>query len=86
MLAFATTAIQTSPKGTYPIVPGGLTSPNYTISYVNGTLTIATSSPTVTWAAPANIVYGTALGATQLNATANTPGTFAYTPAQSARC
>ena len=40
-----------------------------------------TSIPTITWANPANIVYGTALSATQLDATANVPGTFAYTPA-----
>ena len=42
--------------------------------------------PTLTWANPADIVYGTALGASQLSATAtynstNVPGTFAYTPA-----
>jgi hypothetical protein len=35
----------------------------------------------VTWAAPADIVYGTVLGAAQLNATASVPGTFDYTPA-----
>src|SRR5204863_1400020 len=29
---------------------------------------------------PADIVYGTALGATQLNATALVPGAFVYTP------
>ena len=34
----------------------------------------------ITWSAPADIVYGTALSATQLNATANVPGTFVYTP------
>jgi hypothetical protein len=33
------------------------------------------------WAHPADIVYGTALGAGQLDATANVPGTFVYTPA-----
>ena len=38
------------------------------------------ASPTITWANPASIVYGTALGATQLNATANVDGTFVYTP------
>jgi subtilisin-like proprotein convertase family protein len=42
--------------------------------------------PTLTWSNPANIVYGTSLGAAQLNATAiyngtNVPGTFAYSPA-----
>jgi len=38
-------------------------------------------TPTITWSAPANIVYGTALSGTQLNATASVPGTFVYTPA-----
>jgi hypothetical protein len=36
--------------------------------------------PTTTWATPASIYYGTPLGATQLDATASAPGTFAYTP------
>ena len=35
----------------------------------------------VTWDNPAAITYGTALGNAQLNATADRPGTFAYTPA-----
>src|SRR5205823_5918498 len=39
------------------------------------------TTPTITWATPADIVYGTALSATQLNATASTAGTFTYTPA-----
>jgi hypothetical protein len=38
---------------------------------INGTL--------LQWANPANITAGTALGAAQLNATANVPGTFTYT-------
>lgn len=33
---------------------------------------------TITWATPAAITYGTALSASQLNATANVPGTFVY--------
>ena len=45
------------------------------------TLTVNQATPTVTWAAPAAITYGTALSATQLDATAGIPGTFAYTPA-----
>src|SRR5208282_1461961 len=39
------------------------------------------TTPTISWANPANIVYGTALSGTQLDATASVPGTFAYTPA-----
>lgn len=36
---------------------------------------------TLTWANPAAITYGTALGAAQLNATAPVAGTFTYAPA-----
>jgi lysophospholipase L1-like esterase len=39
------------------------------------------AAPTVTWPAPAAISYGSALSAAQLNATANVPGSFTYTPA-----
>ncbi len=53
----------------------------YTNSAVSsGTYTIK-ATPVVSWPAPAAITYGTALSSTQLNATANTPGTFVYTPA-----
>lgn len=37
-------------------------------------------NPTITWPAPAPISYGTPLGPTQLNATANALGTFTYNP------
>lgn len=39
------------------------------------------ATPVITWPTPADIVYCTALSSTQLNATANVPGTFVYTPA-----
>ena len=48
------------------------------------TITVTQAASIVTWAAPASIVYGTALSATQLNATASVPGTFVYTPAAGA--
>jgi MBG domain (YGX type)/Bacterial Ig-like domain (group 3) len=38
-------------------------------------------TPVITWPNPAPITYGTALGSAQLNAAANVPGTFVYTPA-----
>ncbi|MBX2895920.1 MAG: gliding motility-associated C-terminal domain-containing protein [Cyclobacteriaceae bacterium] len=44
-------------------------------------ITVNKANPVITWNTPASIVYGTALGAPQLNATANTTGTFTYTPA-----
>ena len=39
------------------------------------------AAPTVTWPAPADIVYGTALGGAQLNAYSPVAGTFNYSPA-----
>ena len=40
---------------------------------------IAKATPILSWAAPASIVYGTPLSSV-LDATANVPGTFTYTP------
>lgn len=36
---------------------------------------------TISWSAPADVAYGTALSGAQLNATARVPGTFTYSPA-----
>jgi hypothetical protein len=38
------------------------------------------TTPTITWATPAPISNGTALSATQLDASASVPGTFVYSP------
>ena len=45
------------------------------------TVTLVKATPTVTWATPAAITYGTTLSATQLDATSAVAGTFAYSPA-----
>jgi hypothetical protein len=45
------------------------------------TLTINQAVPSVTWANPAAITYGTALSGTQLNASSPVSGSFTYTPA-----
>lgn len=37
--------------------------------------------PVITWATPKAIIYGTPLSGTQLDATANVPGSFVYSPA-----
>jgi RHS repeat-associated protein len=42
--------------------------------------TVSPATPTITWNTPAPISSGTPLMETQLNATANVPGTFVYTP------
>ncbi len=44
-------------------------------------LTVTPATPTVSWQDPADIIYGTALSSTQLDASANVDGTFKYTPA-----
>jgi hypothetical protein len=67
--------------GSYTITPGGLTSGNYSLSYVDGALTINRATPTLTWSNPADIVYGTALDDAQLNATADVAGALTYDPA-----
>jgi sugar lactone lactonase YvrE len=46
---------------------------------LGGTSTQAT--PAITWAAPAAIIYGTALSNTQLDATSTVAGRFVYSPA-----
>jgi hypothetical protein len=43
--------------------------------------TVNRATPTITWPQPAPITYGTPLSGTQLDATANVPGTFVYNPA-----
>jgi hypothetical protein len=55
-----TTATAASPAGTYPIMPNGGVSPNYSFTYVNGTLTVAQAVLTIT-ANPAGSVYGAPL-------------------------
>jgi hypothetical protein len=47
-ISFNTAAKTASAPGSYPIIPGGLWSPNYAIKYVAGTLRIAPAPVTVT--------------------------------------
>jgi hypothetical protein len=53
---------------------------NYAGSTGSATLTVTAATPALTWAKPAAIPWGTALGATQLDATSSVPGSFIYTP------
>ena len=66
-------------------ITASFTSGSSTYSDATGSTTMIVTStlpvPTITWATPAAIVYGTALSATQLDATASVPGTFIYSPA-----
>ncbi|MGA7314566.1 MAG: FG-GAP-like repeat-containing protein [Silvibacterium sp.] len=80
--AVLTTAAQSLPAGSHTLTasfPGDI---NFdTSTSANVPVTVGQTAPVITWLPPASIVYGTALSATQLNATANLPGTLAYTPA-----
>lgn len=54
-LAFATRATESSDVGTYAITPGGLSSRNYDITFVDGTLTIK-PAPTATAATVVTVI------------------------------
>ena len=57
---------------------------DYTSATAHDSLTVTAppaSAPIITWNTPSPIQYGTALSSVQLNAVANVPGTFTYTPA-----
>ncbi len=54
---------------------------NYSAVSTSALLNIGKATPAITWSNPADITCGTALGATQLNATASVAGSFVYTPA-----
>jgi hypothetical protein len=56
--------------------PGYANSAVATAAYTINQLT----TPIIAWPIPGSIVYGTALDGSQLNATANVPGTFVYSP------
>lgn len=68
-LAFTTPADQSSAPGTYPIVPSGLSSTDYAITFISGTLTITPAgtlatfsnlaAPTVVFGKPHTILGGT---------------------------
>lgn len=80
-MTFTYNGSETAPTnaGTYAVV-ATINDPNYTGS-ASGALIIAKATPTIDWVTPVDIYQGTALSATQLNATSSISGSFAYTPA-----
>jgi C1A family cysteine protease len=83
------TSTELNPTHTY--LAAGVYTVNETVSNTNGTnsmlatiniltTTPQNTTPTITWSNPTDIVYGTPLSSTQLDATATVPGTFAYIP------
>jgi hypothetical protein len=61
----------------------GLTvsSPNFSSNVTASDAVIFQQPPAIVWPTPAPIVYGTALGGTQLDATSPLAGSFSYSPA-----
>lgn len=53
---------------------------NYAVASKDAIINVLKRTTTLTWNNPSDITYGTALGATQLNATASVPGNFVYCP------
>ena len=53
---------------------------NYNASSHSVVINVVKATPVIGWNNPANITCNTPLGATQLNAIANVPGSFVYTP------
>jgi hypothetical protein len=53
---------------------------DYLTLTITVTINVLKATPTITWANPANIPYGTPLGAAQLDAIPSVPGTFVYNP------
>jgi hypothetical protein len=75
--SFATTATATSAVGSYPIVPSvtGTNLGNYTVTIVNGALTVTGAATTTTLTAPASAAYGAGVILTATVAsTGGTPG------------
>jgi|GEM_PF-543808 len=56
-------------------------SSNYSNATKDVTINVLKATPSITWISPVDIVYNTALGATQLNAISNVIGTLTYSPA-----
>jgi hypothetical protein len=70
----------TSGSGTCSLTATWLADSNYNGSTLTQSTSASKLTPSVNWTAPAAIIYGSALGNGQLDATAGLPGTFAYTP------
>ena len=73
-LTFSTPAGIASDVGTYEVAASGLTSSNYAIQYLSGSLAITPAAQTIDWTTQADIGYGTPLGPAQLDAKVAVPG------------
>jgi len=56
-------------------------STDYSTATSSVPITVNAAAPVINWVTPVAIIYGTALSATQLDATSSVAGTFSYSPA-----
>ncbi len=76
-----TEATKESPPGEYPIAVSSAADNNYSITSLDGILTVLPKEiPTLTWVAPSPITYGTPLSVQQLNASTDVIGVFRFFP------
>ncbi|MCC6414443.1 MAG: immunoglobulin domain-containing protein, partial [Opitutaceae bacterium] len=78
VFTFAGLSAPPTDAGTYAVT-GTIDELNY-VGSVTDTFVIQKAVPQFIWDDPAAITYGTALSATELNASADVPGAFTYTP------
>jgi hypothetical protein len=69
------------PSTTSGVITATASSPNFSNNVSNTDNVVFQQPPPITWPTPANIVYGTALSGTQLDATTTVAGSFSYSPA-----
>jgi uncharacterized repeat protein (TIGR03803 family) len=66
--------------GSYQVIATFPGSMDYITASATTPFTIAQATPQITWQSPSTIAFFTPLGANQLDAAANVPGTFVYAP------
>ena len=77
----ATLNVSALPVGTDSLTASYAADTNFKASTSSAlNYTVQKTTPTISWATPAAITYGTLLSSTQLNATSSAPGTFTYNP------
>lgn len=75
-----TTALPVGTDSITAVYGGDMNFTGSTSTVLSQVVNATAVAPTITWATPAAITYGTALSATQLNATSTVGGTFSYNP------
>jgi large repetitive protein len=82
LLSSGVATLQTTslPTGAETVTAKYQADTNFQTSSATTSINVAKTTPTITWANPAAITFGTPLSGLQLNATASTPGTMTYSP------